>query len=147
MTEQLIRISSAVLEAINEKWWRDPGPDALRERLGLPHDEADLQLFESTATMESVTRALDEGGYVDDPGFCMTRSRGIDAIGRSADPRLAYPDLLVIAASRFAGDDVFVVLDMSKAEDPDVFVFDWSRPVPRRWRRAMALSEFLTALQ
>lgn len=42
MTHQPIQIPSAVVEAIDRKWWRDPGSETLRDRLGLAPDEGEV---------------------------------------------------------------------------------------------------------
>lgn len=62
------------------------------------------------------------------------------------DRRVPFADLLFIVIYSRAGDDAFCAIDMSEPSLPLLW-FDWTRPVPERWRRVMSLADFLTHLR
>lgn len=133
-------------DAIAQGNWKNPGYESLRILLGLGEDESELKLYETREMMEHIGRQLDTAGYVDAPTFCMIRDPS-DREGPD-DPRLIYSQLLFIGGAMFPGDDVFLVVDISKPRDEQtVFWFDWSRKAPHRWTPIMSLSSFLDALR
>ena len=135
-------IPKEVIDAMAAVAWSDPGPAALRQLLGEDLELPDLELFEDTEVMERVAAQLDKAGYVDDPEFCMVRSREPGCEGR--DPRLVFEDALFIAGSKVPGDDVFVVIDLrGRNGEPEVRVFDWRAEVPRRWVLVGPFGEFV----
>ena len=125
--------------------WCDPGTEVLKKLLGIDQQESDLQLFGSQDLMERIKGDLDSGGYVDDPEFCMVRSRSDHM--EDKDPRLVYDDALFFGGSKFPGDDVFLAIDMSKSEhEQHILWFDWSRSRPERWTSLVPLTVFIERL-
>lgn len=131
-------IPDRIRQGIADGTWRDPGPAWLRSILvGVP-DLPDMRLFATESEMASVASMLDTNGLVDDPEFCMTRSPTT-----AEDPRLPFPSAVFVAGSRVPGDDVLVAV----TPDERVVVFDWSRPVPKRWVPLLSLHAFCAALR
>lgn len=140
------RIPRIVVKAIEDGSWCETAPGTLQYLLrpvvdGLP----EIELFRSAEVMCAVSYRVADPCYVDDPEFCMldpTRVRS-----GKADPRLDVASAIFIAGSVVPGDDVFVALDLRhNVADPDVFVFDWSKTVPRRWVSAGQVSSLVRSL-
>ena len=87
---------------------------------------------------------LNEGGYVDDPEFCMTRESNPTA----NNPTLEFQRALFIGGSVMPGDDIFVAIRRQDSEeyDPPVLVFDWRKEVPYRWTERGRLSELISGI-
>jgi hypothetical protein len=111
----------------------------------LGDDLDDLQLFEGLELMSLVADNLDHAGFVDHPGFCMTRDNNAD----QSDPRLCFPRTLFIGGSIVPGDDVFIAIQQEETDDydPFVLVLDWRMSAPHRWSRRGKLSELISGLR
>lgn len=94
--------------------------------------------------MSLISDNLDHAGYVDHPGFCMTR----DAEINQDDPRLNFTRALFIGGSIHPGDDVFVAIQRQEFEeyDPSVLVLDWRKSAPDRWTERCKLSELIKGI-
>ena len=133
-----------ILEAsIKNGNWRLASPDELRRCLG--GDLDDLQLFQDLRSMQMISEILDHAGFVEHPGFCMTR----DSSSSGDDPRLCFPRALFIGGSIAPGDDVFVAIQQEDYEeyDPWVLVLDWRLESPNRWTPRCVLSELISGIQ
>lgn len=128
--------------AMQQGYWTDPGSSRLTRILNI--ESSDPLILLSREKMESTKKQIAAGGYVDDAQFCMvadaTELRGPE------DQRVPFSHLLFIVTSSRAGDDVFCAVDVSERYLPLLW-FDWTRPIPERWRRVMSLAEFLTRLR
>jgi hypothetical protein len=139
------KLPRVLAQVLRTSEWKDPGPDGLRSALGGVEEESELELSPSLEAMQRLSRALDEGGYVDDPEFCMVRDRS-DQVSED-DPRLVWSDAVFIAASKYPGDDVFVAVDASTPERArTVLFFDWTREAPNRWTAVTSLESFVGAI-
>ena len=131
-----------LIESLSTGTWKPVAPNVVRRCLG--DDLDDLKLFESVYDMELISGTLESAGYVDQPGFCMTRE-----VNRSSeDPRLEFPRALFIAGSIMPGDDVFVAIRREDFDeyDPPVLVFDWRKKAPHRWTERGRLSELINCI-
>lgn len=105
-----------------------------------------VELFATADAAERVTSQLLAAGFVGDPEFCLVESQS--SLTGNTDPRMSWNELLCIGGSIQPGDDSFIVVDLrSSRTDPEVFAFDWSRPVPNRWVPVGRLGEFLRMLR
>lgn len=136
-------IPTILVDALADGSWKNVSPDVLRRCLG--DDLDDLQLYGNTDVMVRLSANLEEGGYVDDPQFCMTREK--ESV--SDDPRLKFHSALFIGGSVIPGDDVFVAIELQDAAeyDPSVLVFDWRMKAPHRWSVRGKLSELIRGVK
>lgn len=130
-------------DAIEDGTWHDRGPDALRVILGT---DEELELFVTEDKIAAVKTQVQDGGFVEDPTFCMVRDE--DNLSGDNDDRLVFAQCVFIAGSVQPGDDVLVALDLrSCAHDPNVLLFDWGRPAQSRWVMVGRLSELIERLR
>lgn len=126
--------------ALEHSNWFNPGSDILKNVFGenLPN----MEIYEDLGLMKQVTINLDRGGYVDDPQFCLVRSK---LSANQLEKTLIYENILVLGVSTRPGEDVFIVLNDD--ESKNIFIFDWSRPIPSRWVRKTTLPKFIQLLE
>jgi hypothetical protein len=100
------------------------------------------ELFETLEAMQRTRRAIDAGGHVEEPTFCMVREPA--ELESADDPRLVLNRALILAASKRPGDDVFVAIDLSNPNP--VRLFDWSQRPPR-WVVVTTLESFVVQVR
>jgi hypothetical protein len=138
----MTNLPEQIRNAMQQGYWKDPGSSRLTQILNL--ESSDPLILLSREKMESTKRQIAAGGYVEDPQFCMVDNAA--ELRGPEDHRVPFSHLIFIVTSSRAGDDVFCALDVSERSLPLLW-FDWTRPVPERWRRVMSLTEFLTHLR
>jgi hypothetical protein len=138
----MTHLPEQIRDATQQGYWKDPGASRLKQILDI--ESSDQLILLSREKIESATRRIAAGGYVEDPQFCMVHNP--TELQGPEDQRVPISHLLFIVTSSRPGDDVFCAIDVSKGSLPLLW-FDWTRPIPERWRRVMSLGEFLTHLR
>ena len=138
-----VPLPPALREALTSESWKDPGPEALRRALGLSEQEGPLELLETPREMQDVLNQVIASNYPELPWFGMVRSS--TELAGEDDPRVALDRVVFLAVSRYPGDDVFAVLDLSRsARAQTVWVLDWPAQGPSRWRPALPVEAFVS---
>ena len=123
-------IPTPLRNALDSGTWQNTTTEVLNKLFSSIPDLPELRLFPDVATMLRVAQQVDDGGFVEDDNFCMVRDR-CDLEGRD-DPRLGFTDALFLGGSTVPEDDVLIAVDTVGNDDPEVLVFDWSKPAPSR---------------